>query len=331
MSLNVNPLISYAELTLPLPEPKELWRAPTAYHWKRIYLSRVLDRSPSPERIPSVIECIHNWSLLPHHIYHIDPHLSGLAILHAVWGLIWEHRQLTSGTRTQTNNWNALILSSRHQELCQLLYHFRMGSSDWGVEPAPEVMLLLETLSMHLHMSFEELQLFAGKEDKEEARRVYVSARQWIESQASRQAVWHAGQIVRAAKAFNTNHLRDFYAIALYHAGLAFWSYGIVSRARDVESSSSPRGPGRSSLSPPTFWLEEEETPDVQRFVTLQRGVPGFRSGEKVVVLGDTGAVTDLVRDVLRGNFTDELPPALVENLSQLMRDLAGAARAVGQ
>ena len=332
MSLNVNPLISYADFTLPLPEPRELWRACTASQWKRIYFSRSHYNQQPSDRVPSVAEAIHDWSLLSHHTYHIDPQLCGLIVLHAYWRLIWEHRQLSSGSRSPPGNWNALILSSRHQELCQLLYHFRMGCLDWGVEPVPEVKLLLETLCMHLHMSFEELQLFAGKEDKEEAKKVYISARQWIESQASRQAVWHAGQVVRAAKTFHKEHLRDFYAIALYHASLALWSYGVVSRAKVTEGASSQGFTGGSRPRRASFWLDQEETPEVQRFVAMQRGSPGLRRADKEgALLQDTTAVTELAREVLRSNFTNEIPPPLVENLSQLMRDLASAAKAVGQ
>jgi hypothetical protein len=326
--MHAPPLLSYVEMTLPLPEPRDLWRAPSAAHWKRVYLSKY----HSSDRMPSILEIIHNWSLFPSHTHRIDVQFSALLVLHAFWVLIWEHRQLASTSRMGSCNWSALILSSRHQELCQSLQHFRMTSSDWGMEPAPEVMMLLESLSMHLHMSLEELQLFAGKEDKEEARRVYVSARQWIDSQSSRQAVWHAGQVVRAARNFHANHLRDFYAIELYHASVAFWSYGIVSRVKDVEDASSSKDAGRFGNKSPSLWLDGEETAEVHKFVTWQKGVPGLMgANQEGVLLEDTGAVSDLVREVLRRNFSEDLPPPLVENLSQLMRDLGEAARAVGQ
>ncbi|KAF3400319.1 Baeyer-Villiger monooxygenase [Talaromyces pinophilus] len=72
----------------------------------------------------------------------------------------------------------------------------------------PEIDLVYEATSIFLYTRLEELQLFAGKEDKNEVRRVYHSAIEWINSIDSQRAILHAGQDIRAAKAIPGTQLR---------------------------------------------------------------------------------------------------------------------------
>lgn len=322
MSMNVNPVISYTELSLPMPASQDLWHATDASHWKQMYF---LKDPAGPNRLPSFIEVLQDMSQLSVHQALLDSQLSGLVVLCGLWGLIWEHRQLTALAKNQSVHWNSVILSSRHQELSQAMRHFRMSSSEWSVPLSPEVRLVQELVSMHLHMSFEELELYAEKEENAEARKVYYSAKQWTEGQGSRQAVGHAGQILRAAKGFGCGTLRDFYAIAVYHASLAFWSYGIVTRAQGLEVSA----PRQSLIARevPSIWLDDSDTAEFQSFVTLNRGKPGLKGSDRPVALDDPAAMMGVMRDVLNFWWGDDALPPLVENLSQLMWELGNAAR----
>ena len=168
------------------------------------------------------MHCIHDIQPLSKVQEVIDLQFSTSIILHAIWSLIAEYRQLEFVLKIQSperHGNGALISTSWHQELCQLLDHFRITVSEWNGGLRPEAVMLHELFMMNLHVSFEELQLFAGKEGAEEAQRVYPLLRQWFDNRRSRQAVFHAGQIIHAATIFS--HLRDFYAVALYHASLA--------------------------------------------------------------------------------------------------------------
>ncbi len=200
--------------------------------------------------------------------------------------------------------------------------------------------LMLELLLMHLHMSFDELQLFAGKEGEEEARRVYPALQQWVSSREARQAVWHAGQIIHAAKQLPSHELREFYAIAVYHASLAFWAYGVLSMPARHEARASNTNREGNEL----VWLDGDETPATKKFLALQRGVPCFSGGgsgrmgngrgEDASKLSDPSRVMRVISTILRGcngGVEDDaaVPPPLVENLSLLMRELGNAARAV--
>ena len=171
---------------------------------------------------------------------------------------------------------------------------------------------------MLLHMSLEELQLFAGKEDKQEARRVYHSALEWITSPDSRRSIWHAGQTVRAARLMAPGSLTGFLAIGVYYASLAFWSYGVVSRAKNAQLTGSP---APLSDQGPTVFLDADEVADVSKFVTLGCGLPALQGPGGPTFLADPGMTMQVVQGVLRPDDSERTPP-LVQSLAQLMGDL---------
>jgi hypothetical protein len=244
----------------------------------------------------------------------------------------------------QERHWNGgLISSSWHQELSQLLEHFNITLNECAGGIRLEERMIKELFMMNLHVSFEELQLFAGKEGSEEAQRVYPLLKIWFENRKSRQAVWHAGQVIRAALAFPPNQLRDFYAVALYHASLAVWVYGMVSlgssrsRTRKNEGVTSQGG-----VETEIVYLNGEDTPEARRFIAISRGVPAIHElpsqsvgrheqGLGFARLDDPKAVMEVVIGILTRNCTAGncgLAP-LIENLAQLVRDLGNAARII--
>jgi len=61
----MNPLVSYAELSLSLPEQRELWAAENAEKWKALYVTSL---KGIPDKLPSPVECypgLHSSSLRP--------------------------------------------------------------------------------------------------------------------------------------------------------------------------------------------------------------------------------------------------------------------------
>ncbi|XTI82960.1 fungal-specific transcription factor domain-containing protein [Cenococcum geophilum] len=333
MSLLMNPLVSYAELSLSLPEQRELWAAENAEKWKALYVASL---KGIPDRLPSPVECIQDSTVLPSVQEFCDLQFSSLIILHGFWGMIWEYIQMNSIMKARAEkNTGSLIMTSRHKDLLQNLQHFRMSMEEWKCKPSSEAVLILELLFLYLHMSLEDIQLFAGKEEKDEARRVFPSLVQWIGSECSRQAVWHAGQVLRVAKAFPPSHLRDFYGIAVYHASLAFWAFGVISQANSIRNHSA--GPTVEMNSPiaQEVRLDGNETADVQRFIAFGRGHAniGDTDTPKIATLSDPEAVMNIMLETLTTNFMrdmqEEALPSLIENLVQLMRDLGKAAGAV--
>ncbi|KAJ5595636.1 hypothetical protein N7450_002094 [Penicillium hetheringtonii] len=314
VTLNVNPLISYADLDLPLPASRELWEASSADDWKELY------SNITPERIPSLADLLRDMSQLSAFQDHIDTQMSALVLLHGLSALINEYHRLRFISSSNSKHWHALVTNSRQQELDQALQHFRLVSSELHVKCRPEIILVCEVVSMLLHMSLEELQLFAGKEDKQEARRVYHSALEWITSPDSRRAIWHAGQTISAARQMSPGSLTGFLAIGVYYASLAFWSYGVVSKAQNARSmESAPPSQG------PTVFLDADEVPDISKFITLGCGSPALHSSNGPLYLADLGMTMQHVQSVLRPGGASERAPPLVQSLAQLIGDLGTA------
>jgi hypothetical protein len=334
ISLLTRPLISYAELSLELPYSLALWRAKNAHEWRDVYLRKLPNIS---NRLPSLMHCVHDIQPLAKVQDFIDLQFSTLVILHAIWSLVSEYRQLEFVLKIQSEERSgngALISTSWHQELCQILDHFSLTVSGLEGGMPQEAMILRELFMMNLHVNFEELQLFAGKEGNEEAQRAYPLLRSWFDSRRSRQAVFHAGQVLRASNSFPSSHLRDFYAVALYHCALCFWVWGMCS----MGSSRSRRLLGSHSIHAEIeepIWLDGDENSDsTRRFVAIARGIPMIRGMPRNDELNpgcrldNPKAVMETIISIMAKNCSNcntVLPP-LVENLGQLMRDLGNAA-----
>lgn len=238
------PLISYAEITLDLPAPQAVWRAASAAEWRDKYLTLRLGE----KQLPSFVSSMRDVQTMGSVRDIIDLELTPYLILLSHLCLAREYTQLSSANKAQANGagpWAGTILaSSKRQELEILLDSFHVGIKDWGVFIPKEVHMTSQLLRMNLCVTFEDLQLLAGKEGEDEARRISPALKQWYRSPECRQAMWHAGQILLAARrpagrspnasraaTPDTPWLRDFHAVALYHAGLAFWVYGLLTKA----------------------------------------------------------------------------------------------------
>jgi hypothetical protein len=328
ISLNINPLISYAELELPLPIVRQLWEAKTAIEWKEAHLGLGL---MSLGRLPSLADALHDMSQLTSFQWQIDVQFAAFVVLHGIMALINEHHRLKFISKGHSKHWHALVTNSRHQEVYQALQYFRLICYEWHIPPEPQILLVCEVASMFLHMSLEELQLFAGKEDKKEARRVYHSALEWINSADSRRAVWHAGQVIRAAKAMSPISLTRFFAISVYYASLAFWSYSVVSKAKHSKAAiCSPSSGVQLQDSHPTIFLDSEETKNVPKFICLGRGYPALQGADGPAFLTEPGLAMQVAQGVLHADIPYDALSPLVQSLCQLMHDLGSAATSSG-
>ncbi|KAK4494544.1 hypothetical protein PRZ48_013900 [Zasmidium cellare] len=281
------PLLSYAEITLELPAPQAIWRAKTAEEWRDQYFAY---GSGGP--LPTFVSSMCDPQTMGFVRSYIDLELTLYLVLLSHWCLAWDFTQLSSANKAQANNdiqWaGTMLASSKCQELCKLLDSFYVVIEDWRVFIPKEVHMMSQLLRMNLCVAFEDLQLIAGKEGEEEARRVFPHLKQWYRSPECRQALWHAGQVLRAARrpagrspnASQTDPpdapwLRDFNAVALYHAGLAFWVYGLLSRAISMEEGYNAADPAVDYNGEPIRLDgndEELTNMDRHRFIGLNKG-----------------------------------------------------------
>lgn len=336
ISLLTRPMISYAEMSLELPYSVTLWRARSALEWRDAYLSLTPTIST---RLPSLMNSIHDLPSLVSLAPCLDIRFSVSAILHAMWSLVSEYRQVQFILKTSTSSAHsplpslshsnspssngALISQSWQQELTHLLESISLTfSSTLTIESS----ILQELFLMNLHVSFEELQLFAGKEGTEEAVRVYPNLKAWFQGRRARQAIWHAGQVLRSARRAE-GELRDFYAVAIYHAALCFWVWGMCELGDKSQSSMM----NETNMNEEIVWLDGEENNVTRRFIAMAGGVPMIRGlggeGGRGCRLDNPKSVMEtIIRIMGRGCVVGNVLPPLVENLGQLMRDLGSAA-----
>lgn len=331
-----NPSMSYAELMLPLPDPREVWSARSASEWKAEYLQRMEGVDESPR--PSLADVFHDINLLSGSGLGVDMQFSVSIYLHGFWAMILEYRRLSAVHRPRAYSRSAsmgagqsqsLLLGSRHQELVRELQSFYLMTQELD-EMTTHEHLMLHMLNMHLHVSLDDVQLFAGKEGVDQARRIYPTLQQWAVSSEARTAIWCAGQVLRYAKAFAPGDLRDFDAVAVEHAGLVLWTYAVV----NTSISDAPR-PRLQQQSADKVYLDGAETAATQKFVTFGQGKPMVR-GPVVrdtvfeAWAEDAQACMGVAQEVIAGNYKDvkESIPPMVLNLCTVMQQMGEAAGA---
>jgi len=311
MALLKPPLISYSEMQLPLPSPNVLWQAKSASAWRQAYLSMPHEATNRP----SALEVFLDLEQLAHY------DSASTVYLHMIWGMVWEYRQMsTLAAKSHAKSSNNLILSSRYQELVKQLEDFRVSSPP--LSPGNEI--TLELMLLHLNAPLDEVQLFAGLEGQEEARAAYPALHDWIKSVPARQALWHAGQILRAAENLPRPLLRNFNAIAVYHAGLILWGYGFLKRS--VSTGQTPTDASQTMVT-----LNGDDSLRARRFITLNRGIPSIlQPGSHISTqLSDVSGVIDGLIHLMQAPHAavEGSCPPLVGNLVQLLEGLRLATR----
>lgn len=316
MALMVSPAVSYAEVLLPLPGSSELWTASSPEQWSSLMASR---QHSEPLYVADVLD---DPDVLNNYAASIDGHVAILAVLSCTWSMCWEYLQIASLQRSKPRRWNTLVTEMRKDELLKLLSHLKLSLS---VDAAadPEIQMRLELAFLHLHMPFEDIQIFAGMEGSERARAVYPMVREWVKSEAARHTVYHGAQIVQFAKQSPKGRICGPMALILYHASLAFWVYGLLS--------------DQSRTFSQNVYLDDADSIPLQRFKGFGQGQPCIRwrseiegHGEMVmsVSLSEPNKVMEAIMGVVKSNFQGVATlPHLTDKLLQIMGELENSAK----
>jgi hypothetical protein len=324
------PLISFTELKFYLPASRSLWLAKSSIEWRDLYLS-----SESSSSIPTLVDAMQEQETLHELSSLIDIHLTAISLLHGFWGQIWsllESKKFYPATKST----HRLALHTSHTELYRDLNSFSMYLPSL-TRNSPEALLISELLQVILHVHPEDLQRFAGKFGEEEERKASESFAEWSKMKEARIAIWHAGQVFRAAGRLMPAQNRGFNAIALYYASLTLWAYGLMVSGTSPTVPATPRNMqllssiSSSSSGQAYVVLNEPETNKNGVFFTNNVGTPvisvasgDVEGGKKFVELTHTNKILEITRNIYRSNFPvlEEPLPPLVENLGNLLRDL---------
>jgi hypothetical protein len=268
--LMVNPIVSYAEITLPLPCAPALWTAASAEGWvqARLQVESQTVGTPQPQNI---IDLLDDPGLFGSHGFRtprFDTLLASIAFLACAWTLAWECIQIRTIARSKPRRWSSLILSSRQDEVIKLLHNFRVSVESRGVE-ADDINLRLEHVLLHMHAPLDEIQVFAGMEGPEQAQAAHPIVKEWADSEAGRKAICHAGGIIRLILKMPRGLINGPLAFIMFHASIVLWTFSLV----QSESTNYITGQGAQDVG--AVWLDEVvETIALQRFVQLGVGKP---------------------------------------------------------
>ena len=127
---------------------------------------------------------------------------------------------------------------------------------------------------MYLHIDVDTIQRFVGRMGELEARRAYPGLRDWSHTKEARVAIWHAGQVFRAVRAVKIYQLRGLDSLAVYHAALVLWVYGLLQcgDTRKLEVGT----PMSENNAVPRVPLDASEDQLIKDFLARGNGRPGL-------------------------------------------------------
>ncbi|PVH69493.1 hypothetical protein DL98DRAFT_624643, partial [Cadophora sp. DSE1049] len=334
MSLFNPPLISVAEVHLDMPCSRDLWQASSAEEWKKIYEQQAC---ASDQDIPSFRACLSDIRMLSKHQSLVDSQMCLVLLVCAIWGKVWQWRQMKATSFTVGGDQNSLVVSAYFQEVVSSCRILAVSASDFenGISCHPK--LMLELCQMHLHVSLDDIQLFAGNEGLDEARRTLSLLRTWVGLPESRQALHHAGQVLCCAAQYSFGTLGGFPSVAVYHASLTMWAYAVLTESLSRGQPSSARSSSSSSEST-IVWLDGGENQEsLQRFIMLGKGRPCIRTytdhnttNSYATSLANPMEVMNSIVGLLMGKHRDtRSSPLFVTKLSKLMLSLGKAASSI--
>jgi hypothetical protein len=325
------PLVMFTEINLELPCSSDLWQAESAEEWQRVYQAQSGARHPGN---PTLRACLADMGVLSRHQASVDVQMSFALIVSTVWSRVWQWRQMRATALLLAGDSNTLTLNAYRQEIVLLCKQLALRSLDFDGGIGCHAQLMLELCQMHLHVSLEDIQLFAGKEGPEEARKTLTLLRSSSGSPELRQAVYHAGQVIKAAFQHPYGSLKEVSSVGVYHASLVMWAYAVLTEPQSILLADTT-GTLQTSSSNVVVRIDMEETQDtLQRFLMLGKGKPGIGNytahdgeADSVIPLTDPmGTMNSIIGLLASKNGDDCSSLPFVNNISKMIRSLGKAA-----
>ncbi|KAF2667908.1 hypothetical protein BT63DRAFT_304624 [Microthyrium microscopicum] len=306
-------LFSYAELRAPLPSCKQLWEAETATSWLNILQQDV--QMPIEQPL-SLYKILRQPQLIAPQKFNIDMKSASIIYLAGLWSLISEYQQMICIIPSTQQN-NDFVMNSRHADLTSNLELFKIESANLGAD-FPEVLIQQELMSLHLNAPLYSLSYFVGMGSEVKAQKASPTAHQWFESPKSRVALWHCGQIFRAAWLFKPKKLAEIHVLALYQATLVLWVWALLRKAQgNLTASSKER-----------VMLDGEETLMTTKFLKSYPAEPGLTSESGSFLSLDNPVIApDIANAIIQKNWNSQQMPRTAEEASRMLQSFSSICR----
>ena len=300
-----------------VPQPRDLWLARDHAEWSRIYLVQ----QHNCNYVPRIMDLFVSIPSIPVITESLDSGLAMKVSFHLIGGLITEYQLSAQQPHAMSQDGPDSTLS-RKRELKTVITKFDHVFSS-HICAANIGCFIVSYLSMTLNVSIKNIETLAGKAGEQESRDMYKIMKDWPETVEAREAIWHAGQVLRLFKLLD--RLTSFQIIMVYHAGLVLFAYSILSRVRG-------RVPVPVAYTDSAVCLNDVSSSDAGEFIRNGCSQPmlrsDFRGTQRVTtpLLTTEDAVEIISEVVLNRSYNCEgLSPRLVHGLVNLLKDLASA------
>lgn len=275
-TLHTKPLTSFAEYGLPFPSPKEIWLARDALEWKTLYLAR-------PSSVPTrVVNCLLNFPGMRIPTGFVDAHLATLVVLYSLSRMVFERNQMATAFNEVASEPTPEICSSSVSMKAELRVAIGTLTKDLEEHNNEDIntWLIMEHLALCVNVSTENLHVLSGRSGMEASRRIFPVMRQWVLHSDSRQALWHAGQILRFAK-LAPQTLRGFHIIVVFHAALTLTTYALLVKSLTELTKAGKDDVSLLQDSSRTLWLDGQGTGGFDDFLQNGGYMVGIRGCER--------------------------------------------------
>lgn len=201
--------------------------------------------------------------------------------------------------------------------------------------------LFHEFLNMSLHVDLDIVTRFAGKCGEEEAHRAYQVLQAWRGTKQGRTALWHAAQVVKAARVTRPYELRGPETFLTYHSIMVLWAYSMMYIDSAKHSRSTTPLPGqrytaiqrtKDDSSEQPVYLDDGTSEMTEAYILTGSGRPCLRMQKRseqgataqdnarseTCDLRNPPMVMQMGVQVLRANCPRDRP----ENMPQMLRSL---------
>ncbi|KAF2204854.1 hypothetical protein GQ43DRAFT_109233 [Delitschia confertaspora ATCC 74209] len=313
MTLGIRALTTSSEYRLSAPQPKDLWSARNPAEWKRIYLSQQHNLEP---RVMDLLASLPTISVMQGFL---DRALAMKLMFHLIGGLITEYHQMHGDGISHEST------QSRKRELETAIRNFDHAFSR-DICASYIGSFIVSYLSMTLKVSVGNIEVLVGKAGERESREMYRIMKDWPETSEAREAIWHAGQILRLFKLLY--RLTSFQIIMAYHAGLVLFAYSVLSCVR---------GHFPTTQNASELCLNDMQSAHAEEFIRNWSTEPMLRSDfrgteRNVTSLLATKEAVEIMSEIILNKACncEELSPRLVNGLVKLLKDLASAIQIIG-